>query len=178
MRDLPLARKYAAAIFDLAVKRQALQPTLEGLENLSAAVTSDERVFSFFACPTIPVQDKARIFGEVSRTLGVSEDCNGLCQVMIANGRMAMLPDVVAAVRKRVADFEGRAEAWVTTARELCPEEQQRLQSALMGLSGKSVSLRVEVNPSIIGGVIVRIENTVIDGSVVGRLRVFAEQME
>lgn len=168
MRDLSLAQNYADALFAIAVERQNVRAVADDLETVSASVTSDPKVFLFFGDPTVPARQKLRILQDVLRGVDISPDCVGLCRIMIEKGRTELLPDVVAAFRALAADFEGQSEAWVTTAHELRPEEQQRLQAALGNLTGKSVSLHVAVDPSVIGGLVVRMENTVMDGSVGG----------
>ena len=178
MRNLPLAKKYAVAVFNLAPDRGRTRPALEDVERLAAVLASDRGALTFFEDPTVPVDDKHRILERFAPEMGLSQECVGLCKTMIANGRMVLFPDVAQEFRRMVDDFEGKTEAWVTAGRELLPAEQQRIQGVLSNLTQKTVSLNVNVDPSLIGGVIVRIGNTIIDGSVSGRLRAFAERTE
>ena len=178
MKNMLLARKYAAAVFGLAVEHGTARAVSDELQQVAEALAADEDVFQFFTDPSTPASEKDRVFEQVAPQLAMSPECAGLFRIMIANERMGIFPDVVEEVRRMADDLDGRVEAEVASARELLPEEQERIRKALSAWSKKTVTLRCTVDRSLIGGVVARVGNAVIDGSVTGRLAAFAETTE
>lgn len=161
------ARHYAEAAFQLAKADQKLERWLEDLHTAATAL-QDERVSRLLASPAISEEDK---FAAARRGLsGIEPMALNLILLLIRRRRIALLPQIVAEFSRLANEYRGIVIAEVTSAVRLDEQRQRQVTQRLASLLGKTVKLRTRVDPSIIGGLVVRVGDTIIDGSVAGRL--------
>lgn len=163
-----LARPYAEAVFELAKGKNALKPWSEMLGFIQA-VAADANMQRLANDPRL---DRARF---LALFLGVTEgkiDAAGanFVRLLVENRRLALLPEIVAQFEALKAEAEARVEATVTTAFALDPEQMESLSAALTRRLGREVNLTAHVDKSLLGGIVIRAGDLVIDGSVRGRL--------
>jgi F-type H+-transporting ATPase subunit delta len=137
---------------------------LEGSDDLQRALTD----------PQLPATRRQQI---VEDLLGGAADPTTVAVVslLVGVGRSNEIPAIVDAFVSRAARESGREVAMVRAAVELTPDQQQRLAEALSANIGRDVSVRVIVDPSVLGGIVTQIGDTVIDGSVRHRLNQLRE---
>ena len=97
--------------------------------------------------------------------------------MIVGAGRAGEIGEIARAVSSRLAGARGAAHAEVRSAVPLSPEQQQRLAAALTKQTGRPVEVRVTIDPSVIGGIVTQIDDTVIDGSVRRRLNQMRETL-
>lgn len=163
------ARPYARAIFDLAKKAGTLSEWSDMLQLLAAAV-SHEDAHRVLDNPKLSKEQAADLLIQIC---GDKLDDNGknLAKLLAENSRLAALPEISVLFEEQKAEEEGNREVEVTSAYPLSDEDQAKLTKALKKKFGRDVSLSVEIDESILGGVIIRSGDTVIDGSIQGRLQ-------
>ena len=169
MRDATIARNYAEALLALARKAGALDGWGTMLLAVSDAVTTDKRLTNFLAAPQVSATQKKAVlekaFGPVLPRLLVR-----FLQKLVDNRRQALIPEIAVEYANLVDESEGRVHAQVTLAREANETERSAIARQLSAALGKTVVPHVSVNPAILGGVIVKFGDTVMDGSVRKRL--------
>ena len=169
------ARRYAQAAFELAKGQGALDTWERDLARLNGAL-SNPTVHEFFDHPAIPDEAKRQ-----SLTTLLPSDADtfvrNLAMLMLDRGRLNQLPGVVEAFHDLVLQDRGIAIANITTAIELDPQELQQVVAQVGRIIGKEISPRTFVDESIIGGVVVRVGDSLIDGSVRTQLIQLREQM-
>jgi F-type H+-transporting ATPase subunit delta len=170
-----LARPYAKAAFEAALQLKQLDDWSTQLDTL-AAITAEARVVELINNPSLPVQEKARI---VKDLLGsdLADSLASLIDVLAENRRLTLLGEVSRQFDELKADHEKNAQAVVTSAFALTEAQQSALAKQLKAKLGRDVTLQVEVDASLIGGVLIRSGDLVIDGSVRGKLAKLAEAM-
>ncbi len=176
MRDTTIARNYAEALLALARKANALDNWGATMLAVSDAVTTDERLTNFLAAPQVAASDKkkvlAKAFGPVlPRTLLL------FLQKLIDNRRQMLIPEIAVEYANLVDETEGRLHAQVTVARETSDADRAAIARQLSDRLGKIVVPHVNVNPAILGGVIVKFGDTVMDGSVRKRLNTLRSKL-
>jgi F-type H+-transporting ATPase subunit delta len=173
MRDATIARNYAEALLTLARKAEDPQGWGRMLMEVADAVQRDERLRLFLESPRISADQKnavlARAFQDRYPRLLVR-----YLQTLVSKGRQLLLPTIATEYFSLLDEAEGRVHAQVTLA--LAPSDADRasLAAQLSRVLGKTVVPHVTVNPAILGGVVVKVGDTVMDGSVrrrLGRLR-------
>ncbi len=170
-----IARPYAQAVFELARERGELEAWSERLA-LLAAVVRDERVRRLVGDPRLGREGAVRLILDIAgERLG--EEGARLVRLLAENGKLALAPEIAQLYEARRAEAERRVEAEVRSAFPLDEAQQRALAEGLRRRLGREVSLRCQVDTSLLGGVVVRAGDWVLDGSVAGRLRRLASEL-
>ena len=169
------ARRYAQAVFEMADRAGTLERWERDLGTLADAF-GDPLLATFFESPRSPAGEKRAM---VQRLLGPDAEplVLNLAALLIERRRLAMLPALYSAFREMLLERRGIAVAHVTTAVPLNEVEEDAVRQRLGALVGKQIELRTEVDPDIIGGIIARVGDQLIDGSVINQLRRLRERL-
>ena len=169
------ARRYAEAAFEVATRDGQLDAWRAELDQ-AAQLAGDERALEVLANPAIPVEQRADALRDMLGSR-VSGPVQNLVQLLLRRGRIDQLPRVAAEFRRLDDRRQGVIHATVTSAAELTRDEVRALVARLEQQTGGRVALEEEVDPSLLGGLIVRIGDRLIDGSVRGRLERLRNQL-
>jgi F-type H+-transporting ATPase subunit delta len=176
MRDATIARNYADALLTLARKGEDPHGWGRMARELADSVERDVRLRRFLESPRLSAERKnevlAKAFQDRFPRLLVR-----FLQTLIANGRQMLLPRIVTEYFNLLDEAEGRVHARVTVARAQSPEAEAAMTAQLSRALGKQVVTHVAVNPAILGGVVVKVGDTVMDGSVRRRLSLLRTRM-
>jgi F-type H+-transporting ATPase subunit delta len=172
---ITLARPYAKAAFDYARAENALAEWSRQL-NLAAAVIGDEKVVQVIEAPALTSEQQADALIAV---LGaeLSEKPSNFLRTLAANKRLLLLPEIAALFDQLKAQQENSVDVEVASAFPLGSDIADRLASALRGKLQRDIRLSTVVDKSLLGGVVVRSGDVVIDGSIRGRLEKLAKAM-
>jgi len=174
MADLQAAKRYAQAAFEIAVQDGTIETWRANLADV-ATVLTDSQAAPVFADAGIPVADRVAMVG---RALDLPEKALNLARVLVVKGRSHEARAVFEAFNRMADERAGIAHAEVTTAVSLSPEQLTAIESRLSATTGKTVSAVGVVDPAIIGGVVVRVGDELIDGSVRTRLKRLRRELE
>jgi|SRR5690348_15611137 len=169
------ARRYAEAAFEVATRDDTLERWRTELD-VAAQLAGDERSLEVLANPAIPGDERA---AALRGLLGkrVSEPVQNLVQLMLRRGRIRELPRIASEFRRLDDRRQNIVHATATSATELTRDEVRALVARLEQQTGGRVALEEEVDPSLLGGLIVRVGDRLIDGSVRGRLERLRNQL-
>lgn len=156
---------YGAAIFELAKAEDQVERVEGELQAVAQAMASNSELRSTLTDPQLPYDRKQGIIDDL---LGgrASSLTVGLVQLIVSQGRASELPAITRSFIEASAASRDKAVAEVRTAVPLDDATVERLVKALGEATGKTVEVKVIVDPSVIGGVVARIGDTVIDGSI------------
>ena len=169
------ARRYAEAAFQLATRDKALDAYAEGLD-LAVQMLAGEEARDIVRNPARPLRERIKfVSGMLERR--VPEPVFKLVGLLVERGRVDQLPNVTAEYRRLLNAERGVVEALARTALPLSGEETTELQRKVAKMTGRTVDLRVEVDESLIGGLTVRVGDTLYDASVRGRLERLRERL-
>jgi F-type H+-transporting ATPase subunit delta len=169
------ARRYAAAAFEVAVEDGKLDEWSTGVDELSALFANPQAA-RFFADGKTPNADKFKVLDEV--LAGAEPRVLNLGRLLIDKGRTSLAPAISRELQEMIDDHKGIAHARVTTAVELTPEAERSLRARLEQITGKQVEMEPVVDPAIIGGMVARIGDRVIDGSTRTKLVALKKKLE
>ncbi len=169
------ARPYAEAVFALAKERSALKNWSEMLA-LLAAVAQDAHIQRLAHDPRV---ERTRLFALLLDIGGKNLTAEGanFVRLLVENRRLTLLPEIAAIYESLKAEAEARVEASVTSAFPLEPAQLKTLEQGLQRRFGRAVHLTATVDASLVGGVVIRAGDLVIDGSVRGRLAGLATEL-
>ena len=169
------SRRYAAAAFQVAVEDGKLDDWASGVQELVTLFT-DPQAARYFGDGKIPDADKFKILDQILN--GAEPRVLNLGRLLISKGRTSLAPAIARDLQKMIDDHKGIAHARVTTAVDLSPEAEQSLQSRLEQITAKQVEMESVVDESIIGGMVARIGDRVIDGSTRTKLVALKKKLE
>lgn len=176
MRDTTIAKNYAEALIELA--RRADDPVGWGklIRDVATGIQEDITVRHFLESPKISEAQKIEIFFQAFGDR-VPRHFLRFLQTLVRKRRQMLIPIISSEYDKLLDVHEGRVHASVTVAQQASAVDEARIAEQLSRVVGKSVVPHMNVNPAILGGVIVRIGDTVMDGSVRRRLARLKSQM-
>jgi F-type H+-transporting ATPase subunit delta len=167
---------YAHALFEAAREREELEETLENLKGFVDVLHESDELREFFYGTHIPESQKRRAIDALTEEMSTST--RNFLKVLIDNGRVEILEDVVPRYEDLVEEYQGKVEVELTTAVELSDEMLDRLKSRLGEmLDGREVMLETSINPDLVGGAIFRVGERQVDASVRGQLQGLREEM-
>ena len=171
MTNKTAALRYARALLDVAVNEgaplDAIADELAAFVDLFKQHPLLEKVMLH---PAVPVQRKRAVTVVLAERAQLSPILAKLLLLLAERDRLVLLPDLLAAYRERVLDYQQIVRAEVTTASPIGADRAQAIERGLAKVTGRTVRLGVRTDPSLIGGVVARIGDTIYDGSVTTQL--------
>ncbi|MDB4908775.1 MAG: synthase subunit delta [Gemmatimonadetes bacterium] len=176
MRDATIARNYAEALLELARQAKDLPGWGNMMNEVAAAVENDAKLRLFLESPRVDAAKKNEV---LRKAYGDRVPLTFLrfLQTLVRNRRQMLFPAVAQAYADLVDEAEGRMHADVTMSSEPSESERVNVAQQLGRAFGKEVVPHFSVNPEIMGGVVVRVGDTVLDGSVRKRLSTLRSKM-
>lgn len=170
MLNAQLAAKYAQALYELAVEKDAISQTESQLAELEATLENYKELALLLYHPHIEPAAKKNVIESVFRS-ELADFVYKFLMLLIDKRRESVLPGIFQEFRKILNEARNIIEAEVITAFPLSDAEHAALADKLGAVTGKTVILNTKLDPSILGGVIVQIGDKLIDGSVARQLK-------
>lgn len=169
MSEEQVARVYAQALFDAARDARVVEPVRRELGDFVAALAASAPLRHVLTDPRVETKAKRGVLAEITRG-GQPLLANAL-QLMLERGRFAAVPELGLAYDALAIVEEGIVEVEVVSAAELSPETEKKIAARVQEATGRRVELARRVDPSILGGLVLRIGDVIVDGSVKARIR-------
>ncbi|GAA4643322.1 F0F1 ATP synthase subunit delta [Pontixanthobacter gangjinensis] len=177
-----LAGRYASALFDLASEagstKNGVIAVESDLEKLDAALTESTDLQNLISNPKVSRNQAADAIASVGKKLKVSGLTQNFLGVLAGNRRLGDLPGMIRAFRTISAAQRGEVTADVTSAHALSEAQLSTLKDKLTAREGRTVKIQTQVDPDLLGGLVVTIGSKRIDGSIRTRLNSLAQAMK
>jgi F-type H+-transporting ATPase subunit delta len=173
-----LAGRYASALFDLARDERQIDSVGQSLERLKAALTESRELQGLVSSPLVSRDAAGKALDAVAPSLGLDPLTTRFMAVLARNGRLRPLPEVIRIFATLAADHRGETTAEVTTARPLQDDQAAALKAQLGARVGRHIRIDARVDPSILGGIVVRLGSQMIDASIRTKLNTLATAMK
>lgn len=173
-----IAARYAAAVFDIAKEEGALKALEGDVDALDSAVSGSADFRALIDSPIITRDEQGRAIAAIAAKMGLSSTMTGTLGLMAQKRRLFVLPQLIAALRARIADEKGEVTAEVTSATALSAAQAKKLAETLKARVGKDVKLKAAVDESLIGGLVVKLGSTMIDSSIKSKLAALQNAMK
>ncbi len=167
-------QRYARAVFEIALETKELDSWQSDLRRI-ASLAGDDVIVAFLESPKIPFDDKARLLSE--QLNGINPLALNLVYLLAARGRLGSIGDITDDYQQLLDNYRGIEVAEVVTATALNEEDEQRLAEHLSVIVGNKVTLKTEIEPGLIGGVIAKIGGKLLDGSTRSRLDALRKEL-
>ena len=166
-----LGNVYAKSLLGVSQESGNLDQVLEELDSFTNAISKLDRVRQTLESPRVPTQHKVGMVDKIADKSGCSDVFKRFLKVLVEKGRFDCLSAVRQSAQKMHDEMAGRLEARVVTAEAIDDGLTTKIEKQLSSHFGKEVKVKTSIDPSIIGGMVVRVGDTVFDSSVANELR-------
>ena len=161
-----IARRYAKALVQLGAESNSVEAYNAELTRINDTLDSNRNLLALFSNPAYGADAKREILKDVSAKLAISPMICNFLQLILDRNRIACLPQITSSYAKLADELSGVVRPVVTSGIPLADQQVADIKAALEKSTGKKVELTVQVDPSLIGGVVTKIGDRVFDGSV------------
>ncbi|MCJ8156813.1 F0F1 ATP synthase subunit delta [Sphingomonas sp. LaA6.9] len=173
-----LAGRYATALFELARESNKIEAVEKSLATLKAALSDSDDFRQLTASPLVSRADATKGVVSAAKAMKVDPLTENFLGVLAGNRRLGELGSMIRAFTTLAANFRGEMTAEVTSAHPLNAAQVTELKKQLKTRVGRDVSVDLNVDPAILGGLVVRIGSQMIDSSIKTRLNSLAHAMK
>jgi len=173
-----LAGRYATALFGLARDEQQIDAVSRSLDSIEAAISESADFRALVTSPLIGRADAAKTIRALVPALGLDPITGRFLGVLADNGRLGELKSVISIVRTLASSHRGETSAEVTSAYPLGDDQIAALKTRLKARVGADVTIDARVDPSLLGGIVVRLGSQMIDASIATKLNTLATAMK
>jgi F-type H+-transporting ATPase subunit delta len=173
-----MAGRYATALFDLAHDGDSIDAVKADLDRFDALVAESADLNRLVRSPVFSTEEQLQALAALLDKAGIGGLAAQFLKLVTSNRRLFAVRDMIKGYRELVADYKGEATADITVAEELKGDHLDTLRSALKSVSGKDVDLNIKVDPSIIGGLVVKLGSRMVDTSLRTKLNAIRHAMK
>lgn len=160
-----VAERYATSLFELAAEENSLDRVAADLATFEAMIAESGDLRRLIESPAFSAEEQFKAVGALADKAGITGLVGNFLRVVARNRRLFAVPGIIRAFRTLLARHRGETRAEVRTAHPLSPEQEAELQATLKTVTGKDVLIDVTVDPSLLGGLIVKVGSRQIDTS-------------
>jgi F-type H+-transporting ATPase subunit delta len=172
------AGRYASALFELASETNAIDAVKTDLDRFDALVAESPDLLRLVRSPVFSADEQLQALSAVLERAGIGGLAAKFLKLVTANRRLFAVRDMVNAFGALVADHKGQATAEVTVAETLPDAHAATLRDALKAISGKDVDLAAKIDPTILGGLVVKLGSRMVDTSLRSKLNAIRHAMK
>ena len=165
MSSEKIAKRYASALMELTHNDRELQAKIDGQLTAIIDLFSDKEIKKIIASPVVNPDVLTAVFNNVAQQLGAPEILKEFLRVLVDSRRAGILPEIKQAFHKQFMDAQWIVEATVVTAVGLDAAELEQIRVKLEGMLNKKILLGTAIDKSILGGFVIKIDNSLIDMS-------------
>lgn len=165
-----VARRYAKALIELGIETGSLEGLVREIGAVADVVEGSAELRDVRDNPQVPIAARKAILDEIAQRVGAGQLTRNTVQLLADRGRLRVLPAIATALREEADRRAGVVRARVTSAAPLSDVYVQKLAQALEARFQKKVVVERDVDPKLLAGVVTRVGDTIIDGSLRARL--------
>ncbi len=160
-----VTERYAGSLFDLALEAKSIAAVEKDLSSIEAMINGSAELKRLVVSPVFTAEDQAKAIGALVSKAKIGGLVGNFLQVAARNRRLFAVPGMITAFRRIAAEHRGETTAEVTSAHALTAAQEKELKDTLKSVAGKDVAFAVTVDPSLLGGLIVKMGSRQIDTS-------------
>jgi F-type H+-transporting ATPase subunit delta len=173
-----MAGRYATALFELALEARAIDAVAADLRGFDALLAESADLMRLVRSPVFTAEAQGKAIGAVLDKAGISGLAARFLGVVVANRRLFAVRDIIKAYAALVARHKGEVRAEVTVAEALSEAHRAEILATLNAVTRRDVKVCVKIDPSIIGGLIVRLGSRMVDTSLRTKLNALRHAMK
>lgn len=178
MIDTTLAKRYAKALVEIGEENKTLDKFLQDLADLAQLMETSRDFREVLINPVFPKEEKKKVADLILKKLGTDQMVTNFVNLLIDRKRIDQLPGIHTAFSNEVDEIRGITRGEVTSAKALKPDEVEQVTEVLSRISGKRVRLAAKVDPALIGGLVAKVGDMVLDGTIRTQLNQLKESLK
>jgi F-type H+-transporting ATPase subunit delta len=165
-----IARRYVASLFEGLASKTESNAVAKNISELGAMIENSEDLRNFVASPVHSKETQMNVFDALAKKAKFTGAVTNLLKLLVENRRLPLLSAIVTETEAYLAEQSGTVPVSIATARKLSATDQKNIQSQIKAVIGKDIIMQAYVDESLIGGIVVQVESTLIDGSIKTKL--------
>jgi len=171
LRIPQLAERYAGALFESAVSEKSLEKVIKNIAEIKDMMKESEDFCKFVKSPIISRGEREAVISEISKKLKLDDVTKGFLSLLAINSRMFALSDIIGVFETKVKEHRGEMEVEILSAQKLNKEQSDKIATSLKKNLKKEIIINNKVDPSLIGGLVVKVGSRMVDSSVKSKLQ-------
>ena len=178
MKNLAIARRYAKALLLIGKEDGQIDQYRQELEGVANLIAQQKQLADTIANPLYNAEDRQKVFQAVIGKLDLSKVMSSFLMLLFEKGRVSFIISINDFFQTLADELKGVARASLVSANKLSAETIAKIRTALSKKTGKEIVLEVEEDPGLIGGIVTRIGDLVLDGSIKTQLLNMRESLK
>jgi len=178
MKNTILANRYAKALFAVAQETDAFDEYSKVLNEVAAVITGQPEVQDGLTNRLYPVDVRVKVMDHIVGAVGATGVIKNFLTLVVQKRRAEVLPEIAAAFQVLIDDKRNVCQGSVVTATEISAELKDKVQATMEKITGKTVVLKTQVDPAIVGGIIAKVGDLVLDASIRNQLQGLRESIQ
>ncbi len=170
MKNIILAKRYAKALFSVAAETDAFDDYSKAMNDFAETFKGSPEVRDGLSNPVYPMEVRVKVMDYMVKTMNFTGVIKNFLNLVVQKNRATVLPDIAEAFQTLVDEKRNICQGTVVSAMEMGTELKDKVQATLEKITGKTVILSSRVDPSIIGGIVAKVGDLVLDGSLSSQL--------
>ena len=172
-----IAKRYVNSLFADVSKKAEIDSIAKDMSDLGAMIQNSAELNAFLKSPLHSVDTQMDVIVALAKKAKLSAQVSSLLTLLVKNRRLNVLPAIVFETQEYLAKLSGTVPVSVATARALSATDQKKIQTQIKAVLGKDVIMQSYVDESLIGGLVIQVESTLIDGSIKTKLDKLERQL-
>jgi F-type H+-transporting ATPase subunit delta len=170
LESTKIAKRYVGSLFSALTKKTDIKNVAADMNDLSAMISNSPELQNFIKSPLLSAEQHKAGLEKLAKKAKFSEAVTNLLMILADNRRLNILPVIAYEVENYLAKESGTVPVMVATARKLSAADQKKIGADIKKAVGQDIAMQNYVDETLIGGVVVQVESTLIDGSIKTKL--------
>ena len=166
MKNLAIARRYAKALLIIGKEDGRAEAYREELNQIAGLISKEKTLEQAITNPLYDASERKTVLEKVIGKMGISKIVRSFLMLIFEKGRFGLLTDIVQFYQKLADELKGIARASVISATAISAETEKKIRATLSKMTAKNVILDIKEDPKLIGGIVTRVGDMVLDGSI------------
>lgn len=172
-----VARRFAKALIEIGIEEKAYEQFGKELRTALAVFSGNPELYKVLLNPMYKIEERKALMEKVSASIGLSQYLKKFFIILVETRKIRFLDRIVEAYSRLEDELAGRLRASVEAPMELPAALTDEIKARLGGITGKEIILTSRLNPELLGGLVLRIDNTILDGSLKTQLELMKEKI-
>jgi F-type H+-transporting ATPase subunit delta len=172
-----VATKYAEALIKIAMPQNRLDAQAEELKVVVNLLSSNEKLLKILKHPSLNLKDKEKLINQALKSYNLSDNTLNFLSLLLKKNRLSLLEGILLKYRQLIDKLQNRYQVDIVSVIPLKKHQEEKLSTKLSNILNAKIKLNININPKILGGLVLHIGDKIIDGSIIRRLFMLRKEL-